>query len=160
MINVKVRVKYEISRNVFYRKGFKYQLTQVCIFQSSVYPPRNIITPFYEIHSNGIIIAKIGYAYDGASGPTFDSRCSMRPALGHDVVYQAMREGLLDWHFKTAIDDNFYEWLIEDGMWKWRAQRWYDAVSKFGGTEKENPYKEFSAPNPNTTEPVKQIGGA
>jgi hypothetical protein len=144
-----VNIKYDISKNVYYRKGFKYQVARVCVLQSTACPSEDIITDFYEIHANGIIIVKKGYAYDGPSGPTFDSRCSMRAALGHDVVYQAMREGLLDWRYKRAIDDNFYEWLIVDGMWRWRAARWYDAVSKFGGAEKDNPYKEFSAPDEN-----------
>jgi len=142
-----MKIKYQPTENVYYRKGFKYQVARLCVMQSTVYPSHDIITKFYEIHTDGIILGRIGYAYDGASGPTFDSKCAMRPALGHDIVYQAMREGLLDWRFKDAIDDDFYGWLIEDGMWRWRAIRWYDAVSKYGGKEGENPYQEFSAPN-------------
>lgn len=137
-----------ISNNVFYKKGFKYQLSRPCVLASSVCPPENIITDFYEILSDGTLIGQTGYAYDGPSGPTIDSKSAMRPALGHDIVYQAMREGLLPWSYKKAIDDDFYRWLREDGMWKFRAKIWHKAVTKRGGKEPDNPYKECSAPDP------------
>ena len=136
-----------ISKNVFYKKGFKYQLSRPCVLASSVRPPESVITDFYEILTNGTLIGQTGYAYDGPSGPTIDSKSAMRPALGHDIVYQAMREGLLPWSYKKTIDDDFYRWLIEDGMWMWRARIWHKAVTKRGGKEPDNPYKEYSAPN-------------
>lgn len=148
------------SKNVFYRKGFKYQLTRDCVLKSSVFPLEDIITDFYEIHKDGTLIGKKGYAYDGPSGPTFDSKCAMRPALGHDIVYQAMREGLIPWSFKSAIDDDFYFWLLEDGMWNWRAVMWHRAVVKHGGREPENPYKEYSAPDEEAANEYAEVGGA
>jgi hypothetical protein len=145
--------------NVYYRKGFKYQLTRDLVLQSSVYPREDIITDFYEIHKDGILIAKRGYATDGPSGPTFDSTCSIRAAVGHDVVYQAMREELLLWRFKKYIDEDFYDWLIDDGMWVFRADRWLSAVRKYGGKESENPYREYSAPNKDAVN-INSAGGA
>ena len=134
--------------NVYYAKGFKYRLTRRLVLQSSVFPPEDIITPDFEIHTDGILIGHPGWSYDGPSGPTWDSPCSMRAAGGHDIPYEAMRKGLLDWSFKQAIDDDFYGWLLEDGMWVWRAKAWHKAVTECGGGEKVDPYKEFSAPDP------------
>ncbi|HUS89668.1 MAG TPA: hypothetical protein VMW91_10000, partial [Desulfosporosinus sp.] len=48
---------------------------------------------YFTIAFNYIVIHK-GYAWDGPSGPTFDTPNFMLGSLVHDVFYQAMREGL------------------------------------------------------------------
>ena len=40
---------------------------------------------FFTLQEDGTLIVNKGFAWDGASGPTFDSRSSMRPSLVHDV---------------------------------------------------------------------------
>jgi hypothetical protein len=37
-----------------------------------------------------------GYAWNGPSGPTLDTRNFMRGSLVHDALYQLMREGRMD----------------------------------------------------------------
>lgn len=134
------------TKQIKFRKGFKNQLMEDMILYSSVTPDKPIITDFYEIHSTGTIIGRKGYAWDGASGPTVDTKSAVRGSLGHDIVYQAMREGFLDWKWKEEIDEEFYRWIREDGMWRWRARLWLRAVQKHGGKEKCDPYRIYTAP--------------
>lgn len=125
-----------------FRKGFKYQLYETYGCATSVRPEHDIIRPFYEIHSNGVVIGKAGYAWDGPSGPTFDTPDSMRGSLIHDIFYQAMREGLLPLSFRDAADLELETICDEDGMPDIRSEAWHQAVSLFAeknarpGTEK------------------------
>ena len=135
--------------NIFYRKGFKYQLMETVAVQTEVRPAEDIITSFYEIHSTGLVVGKAGYAWDGPSGPTFDTKTFMRGSLIHDIVYQAMREGLLPWGDgnKDAADLELYRICREDGMHRFRAHYVLKAVQKCGGKEGVNPYRIYSAPD-------------
>ena len=50
-------------------------------------------TPYLFCISESKVIVRRGYAWDGASGPTIDTKDSMKATLIHDVLYQVMREG-------------------------------------------------------------------
>lgn len=80
----------------------------------------------------GLLRVKAGYAWDGASGPTIDSKCSMRASLAHDALYQLMREGLISRDLKDKADDLLRDLCREDGMSIWRAWLWHRAVKQFG----------------------------
>lgn len=41
---------------------------------------------------DGVLDIKEGYAWDGASGPTWDDMSNYRSSLVHDALYQVMRE--------------------------------------------------------------------
>lgn len=93
----------------------------------------------YEIHTDwlkldkeGYLLVRAGYCWDGASGPTWDSPCSMRGSLVHDSLYQLIRLGLLPLSFKDEADMLFRDICIEDGMFSLRAHIWYQAVKCFG----------------------------
>ena len=73
------------------------------------------------------------YAWDGASGPTLDSTCSMRASLVHDALYQLMRLKLIPRTLRKAADEELRRLCIEDGMWKIRANTWYFFVRLFAG---------------------------
>ncbi len=73
-----------------------------------------------------------GYCWDGASGPTWDTPSCRRGSLVHDALYQLMREGKLSTDHKSLADNLLHKLLLEDGMWKWRADLWLWAVSTFG----------------------------
>ena len=69
---------------------------------------------------------KQGYAWDGASGPTFDTKSSMRPSLVHDAFCQMMRSRLIDYDkWQDKVNDFFKQQCKEDGMWGIRASIWY-----------------------------------
>lgn len=83
---------------------------------------------------DGVLNISQGYAWDGASGPTFDTKKTMRPSLVHDALYQLMREGILPVAYKGMADRIFYELLKENKMWGIRARVWYRAVVVGGPT--------------------------
>lgn len=114
-----------------YCEGYKYQLKQTSRLLTDIYPPEKIQTEWITLDTDGLLTVFNGYAWDGASGPTFDSKSSMRGSLGHDGLYQLMRLGLLDRKHRPAADRLFHRLCIEDGMWKWRADAWLWAVENF-----------------------------
>ena len=114
-----------------YREGYKYQVYEDEEFKTGIYG-LNATTDFIDLYANGIMIVRHGYAWDGASGPTIDTRNSMRASLLHDAGYQLMREGILRLDYKGYFDDEFYRILRKSGMSYLRALVWYNAVVRFG----------------------------
>ncbi len=113
------------------KKYYKYRLEETFEFQLTGIKDCFCKTPFIELTVEGRIIIKKNYAWDGASGPTLDTKSSMRASLVHDALYQLIRLELLPFSYKRAADKNFYALCIHDGMWKWRAKLWYKVVAKF-----------------------------
>jgi hypothetical protein len=92
------------------------------------------IEPFeyVRIDDCGTLSIRRGYAWDGASGPTWDTRSNMRGSLVHDALYQLMRIGVIPIAERGKADRLFRDICIEDGMWKIRAWYYYQAVRMFG----------------------------
>jgi len=90
-------------------------------------------TEYLTIFDTGLMIAKKHYCWDGASGPTIDTDNTMRASLGHDLLYQCIRLGILSQSHREAADKLLRKWLLEDGMSHVRAQLWYEGVRAFGG---------------------------
>ena len=118
---------------IYYSKGYKYQLAQDYRATTRIRPDHVIDTRYIELHPDGELTIRLGYAWDGASGPTFDTKTCLRGSCGHDAKYQLIRMGLLQYSSaKSIADDELYEDLIEDGMWRWRAKIWRKSVEIFG----------------------------
>lgn len=84
-----------------------------------------------------------GYAWDGASGPAFNTKNSRRATLVHDVLYQSMREGglRLTKDSRKWADREFLHILKEDGMFWLRRWIWYGVVRAVGrGHAKPHPW--------------------
>lgn len=129
-------------------RGWKYELTE------DYAHPRRPISGFEAVtgsitRDDGLVLVSItrgalevfsGYAWDGPSGPTRDSKNSMRGSLVHDVLYQLTRvvvEPTSDaqWDaYQLAADREFKRILDEDGMSWYRRNLWYRAVRAFGGS--------------------------
>ena len=94
----------------------------------------SVETPYFTLDSYGMQTIAEGYAWDGAT-VAWDTSTIIRASLGHDAVYQALREGLLmpdgkyDRELHDAIriiaDDVFIQICRADGMHAFR--RWYCA---------------------------------
>lgn len=63
---------------------------------------------------DGYLMARPHYAWDGPSGPTFDTPTNMRPSLFHDIQCQAIEEGLLDKKYRKYADGLLRTHMIED----------------------------------------------
>ena len=73
-----------------------------------------------------------GFQWDGATGPTFQPKSSIRATLVHDVMCAAIAKGVLNKASRTNADLIFREILKADGMSKLRAHLWYEMVDTFG----------------------------
>jgi hypothetical protein len=117
-----------------YLDGYKYQLAEGYAVQTAIIPKEHIATDFIVLGTNGVLIVNEGYAWDGPSGPTIDTKNFMRGSLVHDALYQLMREGKLSQKWRDDADNELRRICREDGMTWLRAWWVYRAVRDFGGS--------------------------
>ena len=112
-----------------YNDGYKYQLKQDYALSVPLKPSARFDSDFLQLETDGRLLIKRGYAWDGPSGPTIDTLNFMRGSLVHDALYQLMREQCLD-HIqdRAAADQLLRDICIADGMWRLRAWWVYHAV--------------------------------
>jgi len=115
-------------------KGYKYDLVDAYVVDVPL-AHALIHTPYIRIEEGVLTIAK-HYAWDGPSGPTFDTKNFMRGSLIHDALYQLMREGQLGRDFRDTADRLLQSICIEDGMSKFRA--WYVYLGVKWGAKKSS----------------------
>lgn len=119
--------------SIAYHSGYKYQLVESYSLQTPVRPGKAVDLDYLGLGLDGTLTIKRGYAWDGPSGPTFDTLNFMRGALVHDALYQLMREGHLDRAIYREVADRLLQTIcLEDGMWKARAWLVYQGVRRFG----------------------------
>ena len=113
---------------IAYRKGYKYQLGKEYLISLPAQVQMTIdlrawprFLRYYR--EGGYLLVKVGYAWDGPSGPTIDTKTAMRASLEHDVYYQLMRLKILPESFREAADEIYRQRCKEDGMGAFR--RWY-----------------------------------
>lgn len=118
---------------IHYRSGYEYQLKKTVTLSTRIRPDEEVVIDgFVRLGVNGALEIRNGYAWDGPSGPSIDTRNFMRGSLVHDALYQLMREADLDkatWR-KTA-DEELVRFCGLDGMS--RVRRWWvlKAVRRF-----------------------------
>ena len=110
-----------------YRSGVKYWLAEDYSVQTRI-TGQYVYNDFGHLFEDGTLFIRAGYAWDGASGPTFDTLNSMRGSLVHDFFYDLMRRGLLSQEWRQAADEELREILLEDGMSEARADAWFTFV--------------------------------
>jgi hypothetical protein len=135
------------SNRIKYRKlyPYKFQLVETVFVQTDLHPESDIDHPYFNLSKDGILTAKAGYSWDGASGG-IDTKNFLRGSMFHDIPYQAHQLGLplpLDWKPKTDL--LLKRLCLEDGMTRIRAWWVYQAVKAFGrGLARDlNPYDEI-----------------
>jgi len=132
-----------------YRSGYKYQLRDSHIDTVSVTPDADIVTEYIRLTTDGTLTLKSGYAWDGPSGPTLDTRNFMRGSLVHDALYQLMRSEDLDRNdWREEADRELRRMCREDGMSPIRAWWVYEAVRRFGdpSASPDNKRPTYTAP--------------
>ena len=113
-----------------YTDGCKYQLYEpITFYIPSLSTHKNIKLDFIELYDGYLTLLK-GFAWDGASGPTIDTKSSMRGSAVHDALYKLIRQELLPASVKELADDILEFTCVEDGMWEWRAGAWHTGVDK------------------------------
>lgn len=123
--------------SIFYKAGYKYQLVAdyTHFSQLTGHACRN---SFCSLEPDGQLLIHAGYAWDGPSGPTIDTRNFMRGSLIHDALYQFLREGQLPADRRKEADQELDRCLKQDGMsaarrwWVYTGLRWGGAAAADG----------------------------
>jgi hypothetical protein len=120
-----------MALKIKYKGGYKYQLYTG--HEERMLPELRgfSVTSDYAKMSNGKLSIRAGYAWDGPSGPSIDTKNFMRGSLVHDALYQLMREGALPQTCRKFADQLLYKHCREDGMFWLRAKWVYWAVKLF-----------------------------
>ena len=123
-----------------YIAGTKYQLVE----DFSILTPviGELITDrFFTLCPTGLLTIRAGFGWDGASGPTFDTKDCMSASLVHDVFCILMRDRRLSYaRWQDIINDYFREMCLKAGMWPWRAKLWHAGVEiGDAGNPKDGP---------------------
>ena len=126
-------------------KGYKYQLAQSFTYDLPAGFDGLIEETDYIILVNNRLMIKEGYAWDGPSGPTIDSKTFMRASLVHDALYQLMREGWIDRSLRIEADRVLRDICIDNGMSRVRAGYVYQAVRWFAGGSVKPRIEKFNA---------------
>lgn len=111
--------------------AYKYQLVEDWSHQTPIKGAAALIPGFIALSQDGLLTVHAGYAWDGASGPTIDTKSSVRASLAHDALYQLERSGHLGQEWRKAADELLCKLCIDDGMWPWRAKTWLWGVRTF-----------------------------
>lgn len=127
-----------------YSEGYKYQLEELYACQTPIVGEL-IEDDLFTLYPSGLLTIRKGFAWDGASGPTFDTKNSMRASLVHDVFCVCMRDGRLSYEkWQDTVNELFRQQCIEDGMWAWRANLWHAAVEfADAGNPKQGPDRQI-----------------
>ena len=116
-----------------YKKGYKNQLVEDYHIFTGIIPNKFVVdTPLIKLDMSGWLTIKTGYAWDGASGPTWDTPSVIRASLVHDALYQLMRDEKISLTNREKADSLLRSIMIEDGANWFRAWYYYRAVQWAG----------------------------
>jgi len=128
--------------------NWKYQLLQDWHTNTAV-KGFNIDNPMFTLLEDGRLTVRRGYAWDGPSGPTIDTKSFMRASVVHDVFYQCLREGKLPPSRRKLADQELIRYAKLDGMNPVRRFYAYWSLRAFAGRAaklKTKPMKIHVAP--------------
>lgn len=129
-----------------YRAGYKYQLVEDYFYHTSI-TGYTVQDEYIQLTPAGMLTIAAGYAWDGPSGPTIDTKTFMRGSLVHDALYQLMRDQKISEDHRDAADQILYDICRADGMNIVRAWMVKKAVNWFGSSSADgNPYPVQEAP--------------
>ena len=124
----------ESPKRIGYKGGYKYQLQHDYAVRVIIAPDADVTSDFIDLSAAGLLVIKKNYAWDGPSGPTFDTPNFMRGSLVHDALYQLMRQDHLDDKVHRKEADKILKKICrEDGMSAIRAEWVYVGVRLGGG---------------------------
>lgn len=122
---------------------YKYELVEDYSIQLDFKPPNemDIVTDWFCWWSDGRVLLKAGYRWDGVSGPMIDTINTMIPGCLHDFGYQGLRERCFPQSYKRLFDLMFQKLMKICSKskkfgkaWNWiRAKYAYLGVKTFGG---------------------------
>lgn len=117
--------------------SYKYEVVEDYTIDVNILPKQDIFepnksNPYIKLSSDGKLTIFKGYAWDGPSGPTIDTKNFMRGSLVHDALYQLMRQKKISLEYRDHADRLLQAICKDDGMSSFRANNVYYAVKLFG----------------------------
>ena len=120
------------SKEIKYFKGIKYVLAEDVWFETPLLGFEGQ-TRFVRLYKDGWLHIKAGWGWDGASGPTIDTKTSLRGSLAHDGGALCMRQEFIP-RAMWDLNDRMLERInLEDGMCSFRAKLWTRMLAKIKG---------------------------
>lgn len=122
----------------YFKGAYTYILAETVEYQTVILDRAHIVSGV-TLDAAGLLTISRGYAWDGPSGPTFDTLSFMRGSLIHDALYQLLRcpdspaTGNDHTILRHRADLILHDICVEDGMWKWRAAWVLRGVRAGGG---------------------------
>ncbi len=138
-----------VDDHIEYISGFKHQLNKDFHIETLIRPLYSIETPFVCIDVDGNLLVKRGFAWNGTSGPIWDTAKNLRASAAHDALYRLMRQGYLSFEQDREIADRLFQSMMKaDGVWGWLAKIRYKALELFGASsaDPDNRKKIMFAP--------------
>ena len=116
------------------RRKYKYNLHGDYEYKADIKVEEPSDLGYVKISQDGLLTIKKGYAWDGPSGPTFDTKNFMKGSLVHDALYQLIREEKINEDQRKRSDEILKEICLEAGMSKIRAWWVFLGVHWFGAS--------------------------
>lgn len=136
----------------YYKGSYKYLLAERATWTTGIRSD-GFALRFCSISPDGELTILPGYAWDGASGPSINTKSVRRASLIHDALYQLLRETGFgkngDRHeIRRHQSDQVFRNVCEaDGMWKPRVRWMFRGVRTGGGPSAEvKARKLYTAP--------------
>ena len=123
------------------RVGWKYVLDAPATYALPARLARRAPTytsRFLRLDQNGLTIRE-GYAWDGPSGPTWDTPGTIRGSLPHDALYQLIRLAVLPPSARRSADWLMLRCLKDEGVNAGRRWLYYVAVRWFAANAARRP---------------------
>lgn len=127
-MKLKIKTLSEGNKLLFKVRPYKYQVLRDFLIYTGL-KGFSVKTDWYELREDGWLLVRKGYAWDGASGPTWDDETNYVASLVHDVFYQMMRRGELPQSCKEYADDLLQTMMVERGASEIRAKMYHDGVT-------------------------------
>jgi hypothetical protein len=137
--------KLQTSGPLKYYDGLKYEVGEDFWVQTALREVAAFAGPV-RLFADGTLHIRKGFTWNGASGPTYDTKTSQRASLVHDALYFLMSEGKLALKYRPVADQLLADLGKQDGMFGWRASVWRWAVDTFGGPAARHKRKLLVAP--------------
>lgn len=119
---------------IAYRRFPKYKwiLHEDAVFYSGLKLDIPIEHEYFSISREGVVVARAGYAWDGATGG-LDTKSILSGTVVHDIIYQAHQLGYnLPGNWKKVADACLLRICKRDGMTRIRQAWVAPAVEHFG----------------------------
>ena len=131
-----------------YYKGYKYVLAETVERYGPIKPTEDIVLPdeCIELYKDGLCRGLKGFPWDGASGPTFDTKSVMEPSFWHDIICRLHKLGYLTDAQRKQGDKQLAKDMKDRKNWFIRVRIWYRGVRWESKHHRHGPKKVHTAP--------------